>query len=129
MQQAKILVVDDEPDVVLVLKTVLSKNGYQVTTALSGLEGLTKAFADPPDLILLDIMMPEMDGWEVLRLLKRDRTTVGIPIVIVSARTATEDRIRGLEQGAVDYITKPFSLRQIVAKINTLVASRQAQAN
>jgi two-component system, OmpR family, alkaline phosphatase synthesis response regulator PhoP len=112
-----ILVVDDEEDVVDVLKLVLGKNGYEVLTATSGMDGLARAQSALPDLILLDIMMHRMDGWEVLKLLKLDERTGAIPVVILSARVEPKDKIRGLQEGAIDYVTKPFAVREILAKI------------
>jgi DNA-binding response OmpR family regulator len=113
----KILVVDDEEDVVEVLKLVLGKNGYEVLAATSGMDGLARAQSALPDLILLDIMMHRMDGWEVLKLLKLDERTSAIPVVILSARVEPKDKIRGLQEGAIDYVTKPFAVRDILAKI------------
>jgi DNA-binding response OmpR family regulator len=113
----KILVVDDEEDVVEVLKLVLGKNGYEVLAATSGMDGLARAQSALPDLILLDIMMHRMDGWEVLKLLKLDERTSAIPVVILSARVEPKDKIRGLQEGAVDYVTKPFAVREILAKL------------
>jgi CheY-like chemotaxis protein len=117
----KVLVVDDEADVVEMLRLVLSKNGYEVLTATSGMDGLTRAESDLPDLILLDIMMHRMDGWEVLKLLKLDERTCGIPVVILSARAEPKDKIRGLQEGAIDYVTKPFAVRDLLIKIAGLV--------
>ena len=113
----KILVVDDEKDVVEVLKLVLGKSGYEVLAATSGMDGLARAQSALPDLILLDIMMHRMDGWEVLKLLKLDERTSAIPVVILSARVEPKDKIRGLQEGAVDYVTKPFAVREILAKL------------
>jgi CheY-like chemotaxis protein len=119
----KILVVDDEEDVVDVLRLVLGKKGYEVATATSGMEGLARAQSALPDLILLDIMMHQMDGWEVLKLLKLDERTGAIPVVILSARVEARDKIRGLQEGAVDYVTKPFSVREILEKIEALLGA------
>jgi DNA-binding response OmpR family regulator len=117
----KILVVDDEADVVEMLRLVLSKNGYEVLTATSGMDGLTQAESGLPDLVLLDIMMHQMDGWEVLKLLKLDERTCGIPVVILSARAELKDKVRGLQEGAIDYVTKPFAVRELLQKIAGLV--------
>jgi CheY-like chemotaxis protein len=119
----KILVVDDEEDVVDVLRLVLGKKGYEVATATSGMEGLARAQSALPDLILLDIMMHQMDGWEVLKLLKLDERTGAIPVVILSARVEARDKIRGLQEGAVDYVTKPFSVREILEKIEAALGA------
>jgi DNA-binding response OmpR family regulator len=117
----KLLVVDDEEDVLEVLRLVLAKNGYQVLTATSGMDGLTRAQSELPDLILLDIMMHQMDGWEVLKLFKLDDRTAGIPVVILSARVEPKDKIRGLQEGAIDYVTKPFAVREILTKIGAIL--------
>lgn len=121
MSAAKILVIDDEKDVLEVLRLVLSRSGYEVLASSSGMEGLAQAQADRPDLILLDIMMQRMDGWEVLRALKSDAETREIPVVILSARVEPKDKIRGLQEGAVDYVTKPFAVREILEKVGLIL--------
>jgi DNA-binding response OmpR family regulator len=118
---SRILVVDDEKDVLDVLRLVLAKSGYEVLTATSGMEGLTQAESQLPDLILLDIMMQQMDGWEVLKLLKLDERTSSIPVVILSARVEPKDKIRGLQEGAIDYVTKPFAVREILTRVAALL--------
>jgi CheY-like chemotaxis protein len=123
MGRPRILVVDDEEDVVDLLRLVLGKKGFDVQAAASGMEGLTRAQSTLPHLILLDIMMREMDGWEVLKLLKLDDCTRAIPVVIISARVEPKDKIRGLQEGAVDYVTKPFVVREIVQKIEAALAA------
>jgi DNA-binding response OmpR family regulator len=121
MSAAKILVIDDEKDVLEVLRLVLSRSGYEVLASSSGMDGLAQAQADRPDLILLDIMMQRMDGWEVLRALKSDAETREIPVVILSARVEPKDKIRGLQEGAVDYVTKPFAVREILEKVSLIL--------
>ena len=116
----KILVVDDEEDILHFLELVLREKGYDVATASSGHEALTRAQLDRPDLILLDIMMPQMDGWEVLKLLRVEADTARIPVAMLSARTEAKDRVQGLQEGAVDYICKPFSLQELLAKIDAI---------
>jgi two-component system alkaline phosphatase synthesis response regulator PhoP len=118
----KVLVVDDEEDVVDVLRLVLGKSGFAVETAASGIDGLARAQSTLPDLVLLDIMMHQMDGWEVLKLLKLDERTRGIPVVILSARVEPKDKIRGLQEGAIDYVTKPFAVRELLQKIEAVLA-------
>ncbi|HEV3455239.1 MAG TPA: response regulator [Thermoanaerobaculia bacterium] len=124
----KILVVDDEEDVLEVLRLVLAKNGYEVLTATSGMDGLTRAQSELPNLIVLDIMMHQMDGWEVLKLFKLDERTSGIPVVILSARVEPKDKIRGLQEGAIDYVTKPFAVRDILTKIAAILDQSPAAA-
>lgn len=104
-----VLVVDDTPDNLFLMKSLL-QNIYKVKVASSGEQALHIAASDtPPDLILLDVMMPEMDGYEVCRRLKNDRLTLHIPVIFLTAKSAVEDEEQGLELGAVDYITKPIS--------------------
>ncbi len=124
----KILVVDDEEDVLEVLRLVLAKNGYEVLTATSGMDRLTRAQSELPNLIVLDIMMHQMDGWEVLKLFKLDERTSGIPVVILSARVEPKDKIRGLQEGAIDYVTKPFAVRDILTKIAAILDQSPAAA-
>jgi DNA-binding response OmpR family regulator len=116
----KILVVDDEDDILQFLELVLREKGYDVVTAPGGHEALTKAQVERPDLVLLDIMMPQMDGWEVLKLLRVDEDTAQIPVAMLSARTEAKDRVQGLQEGAIDYICKPFSLQDLLGKIETI---------
>jgi DNA-binding response OmpR family regulator len=118
----KILVVDDEADILHFLELVLKERGYEVVTAASGREALAEARAHSPDLMLLDIMMPQMDGWEVLRLLRIDPATAGVPVAMISARTDAKDRVQGLQEGALDYICKPFSLEELLVKVDGLFA-------
>src|SRR3989304_3249233 len=106
MSKQTILVVDDEKHIVDLAKLYLTKEGYQVEVAYDGKAALDKAKSVAPDLIVLDLMMPEMDGWEVCRSLRRDN---GVPIIILTARGDDVDKIVGLELGADDYMTKPFN--------------------
>ena len=105
----KILVVDDEPEAVELVEFNLKQAGFDVATAVDGAEALKKARAVSPALILLDLMLPEIDGLEVCKLLRRDPATAGIPIIMLTAKAAEIDRVLGLELGADDYVTKPFS--------------------
>ena len=116
----KILCVDDEEDILNFLELVLSEKGYEVVTASGGQEALTRAQMERPDLVLLDIMMPQMDGWEVLKLLRVDEETAEIPVAMLSARTEARDRVQGLQEGAIDYICKPFSLSELLGKIDAI---------
>ena len=120
MSKKKILVVDDEEDILHFLELVLREKGYEVVTATNGHEALTTAQIERPDLVLLDIMMPQMDGWEVLKLLRIDDDTADIPVAMLSARTEAKDRVQGLQEGAIDYICKPFSLAELLVKIETI---------
>jgi phosphate regulon transcriptional regulator PhoB len=119
---SRVLIVEDEPDIRDLLVFHLEREGYQVTKCRSGEEAvrLSQA-APPPDLVLLDVMLPEMDGLEVCRRLRRDPRTQAIPIVMLTARGDEVDRVLGLELGADDYVVKPFSPRELVARIRAVL--------
>ena len=121
----KILIIEDEEDLVKGLKLNLTDEGYDVDWALDGKSGLKKALDDPPDLILLDIMIPEMDGLEVCRLLRQKK--VGLPIIMLTAKGEEVDKVVGLEIGADDYITKPFSIRELLARIKAHIRRTQRE--
>ena len=114
-----ILVVDDNPAALEILAARLSAGGYQVLTASDGEEGLTLARKVLPDLVLLDIMMPGIDGFEVCRRLKSDPSTEDIPVIFLSALGDTEDKVRGLQLGALDYVSKPFKREEVIARVDT----------
>lgn len=122
---AKILVVDDEPDAVELVEFNLKNAGFEVVTAADGAEALKKARLSLPDLIVLDLMLPEVDGLEVCKLLRRDAATAGIPILMLTAKAAEIDRVLGLELGADDYVTKPFSPRELMLRIKGLLRRRE----
>ncbi len=119
MATPKILVVDDQPINVQLLKRKLEREGMIVATSYSGREALDMVKADKPDLILLDVMMPEMDGIEVCQRLQADSDTKTIPVIFITARTSKEGKIEGLGVGAVDYITKPIDLDETLARVQT----------
>ncbi len=121
----RILAVDDEPDALELISTNLSSAGFIVVTAEDGEEALRKARANPPDLILLDLMLPEIDGLELCKLLRRDDITRDIPIIILTAKSSELDRVLGLELGADDYVTKPFSPRELVLRVKGMLRRRQ----
>ena len=121
--KSKILVVDDEPDAVELIEFNLKANGYEVATAADGEEALQKARAILPNLIILDLMLPEVDGMEVCKILRRDQRTQSIPIIMLTAKAAEIDRVLGLELGADDYVTKPFSPRELVLRVKRLLRS------
>jgi len=125
--KAKILVVDDEPDMLELIETNLTAAGFDVLTTATGQEALQQARRLQPRLILLDVMLPELDGLEVCKMLRRDPGTRSIPIVMLTARAAEIDRVLGLELGADDYITKPFSFRELVLRIKKLLDRQPAQ--
>jgi DNA-binding response OmpR family regulator len=111
---ARILVVEDDPDLARIVELNLSHVGYDVDLATDGRGGLERAREDDPDLVLLDVMMPLMDGWEVLRELKSDEATRDIPVVMLTALSEERDVIQGHLEGAVRYITKPFEMRELL---------------
>jgi len=117
----KILVVDDEPEAVELLEFNLRQAGYEVVAAADGAEALKKARAVLPGLIVLDLMLPEVDGLEVCKMLRRDPATTSIPVMMVTAKAAEIDRILGLELGADDYLTKPFSPRELVLRVKKIL--------
>ena len=115
--ERKILIVDDERSIVDILKYNLEKDGTKVLCAYDGLEGLRLARGEDPDVILLDVMLPGMDGFEVCRTLRAEGNNV--PIIMITAREEETDKVFGLELGADDYITKPFSMRELIARVRT----------
>jgi len=127
MAKGKILVVDDEIYIVHILDFSLGMEGYEVITALDGEQALEKARTEKPDLIVLDIMMPKLDGYETCRMLKGDDITREIPVILLSAKGRNVDQKIGFEVGADDYITKPFSPRKLVERINAILGQSSPQ--
>jgi two-component system OmpR family response regulator len=118
MSENKILVVEDDPNLLATLKYNLQKDGYDVVTAVDGSEAVTTARRENPDIIVLDIMLPILDGFEVCRILRKEMT---VPILMLTAKTEEMDKIVGLEIGADDYMTKPFSMRELLARIHAML--------
>ena len=118
---ANILIIDDSPTEIHVLKTMLEKNGFNVSSAGSGEEGIEKSRTEKPDLILMDVVMPGMNGFQAARSITNDPETNDIPIIIVSTKDQETDRMWGLRQGAKDYLTKPAKEKELISKINTLL--------
>ena len=119
---AQILIVDDSPTEIHVLSTILEKLGHSVITATNGEEGVAQAHAEMPDLILMDVVMPGMNGFQATRQLSKDAATAHIPIIIVTTKDQETDRVWGLRQGAKDYLTKPVEEDILVQKVNGLLA-------
>ena len=118
----RIVVVDDQPDIRLMCRVNLALEGYEVIEAADGETGLHAVFAYRPDLVLLDVMMPGLDGWEVLETMKSNPQTASIPVVLLTARVQREDEIRGWRSGAADYLAKPFNpstLNEVVGRALT----------
>ena len=123
---ARLLVVEDEPSICELLAASLRYAGFQVVTAAAGTEAVEKARRHRPDLIVLDIMLPDMDGFDVVRRLRSGGTHT--PVVFLTARDATEDKIRGLTLGGDDYVTKPFSLEEVIARIRAVLRRTDGDA-
>ncbi len=119
--KSRILVVDDEPETVELVEFNLRQAGFDTFSAADGAEALKKTRAQLPDLIVLDLMLPEMDGLEVCKILRRDPAAATTPIIMLTAKAAELDRVLGLELGADDYVTKPFSPRELVLRIRKLL--------
>ena len=118
-ETARILVVEDEPNMVTGLRDNFEYEGYQVLTAMDGVEGLARALNESPDLVILDVMMPKMSGLEVCKQLRAKRPS--IPIIMLTARGQEVDKVVGLELGADDYVTKPFSIRELLARVRAVL--------
>lgn len=121
MDRKRILVVDDEEDILKVLRFRLEANNYEVLVASDGQEGLNKARSEKPDLMILDLMLPKLDGYKVCRMLKFDEVYKAIPIIIFTARTQKKDEELGMEMGADAYIFKPFESEILLDKIRELL--------
>lgn len=121
MAKDRILVVDDEEDLLELINYNLSKEGYRVTCVGTGEDALREARTNPPDLIVLDVLLPNVDGLEVCKLLKNDTRTKHVPIVMLTAKGEEADMVTGLELGADDYITKPFSPRVLIARVRAVL--------
>lgn len=126
MPRGRILIVEDDRDIVDLLEFNLQEEGYETVAALDGAEALALARRQQPNLIILDIMLPLIDGFEVCKSLKADATCADIPIVILSARSQETDKVVGLELGADDYVTKPFSPRELIARIRAVLRRHRA---
>lgn len=118
MAKSKVLVIEDEPDILEVIQYNIEREGHKVIACRDGEQGLSRIRTDDPDLVILDLMLPGMDGSEVCRQVKTDPVTRGIPIIMVTAKGEESDVVLGLGLGADDYITKPFSPRELVARVN-----------
>ena len=121
----EVLVVEDEPDIRRLVVLHLERDGFRCRTAASGSDALREVKASIPDLVVLDLMLPELDGLEVCRRLRRDTSTASVPIIMLTAKSDEVDRIVGLEVGADDYVGKPFSPKELVARVRAVL--RRAQ--
>ena len=118
----RIMLVDDDRDILGLTQAILRGAGYSVAIAASGREALSGILASRPDLVLLDVNMPDMDGWELLRLLQADESTGRIPIVMFSVKMEVRDKVHALQEGALDYITKPFSHDELLQRVERIFA-------
>jgi DNA-binding response OmpR family regulator len=128
-RNTKILVVDDDADWVELLQYNLKKAGFSIGTAFDGIEAVSKARSILPDLILLDLMLPEMDGFAVCEILRRDKTTASIPIVIITALSGELGRLVGLDSGASAYIAKPFSPKLLIARLENVLRGQEKSSD
>lgn len=131
MAKERIIVADDTQLILKIIEDKLLESGYEVITATDGKEALEKILDNPPDLVILDVMMPIMTGWQVCEQLRKHSLTNALPIILLTARSEEEDRIAGLELGADDYIVKPFSANELLARVKAILArtKRSRQAN
>ena len=125
----RVLVVDDQEDIREMARLVLTGAGYEVATAGSGREGLRLARQTPFDLMLLDINMPELDGWATLRLLRADETQDDLKVAMFSIKSEVRDKVAGLKDGAIDYVTKPFGVDELVNRVSRILASAVPSAS
>ena len=126
MAREHILVVDDDKDILELISYNLNKNGYRVTCVTTGEEALEKARSEAPDVLILDLMLPGLDGLEVCRILRKAPATSGIPIVMLTAKGEESDIVKGLELGADDYVTKPFSPKVLLARIKAVLRRKES---
>ncbi len=124
-RRAKILVIDDEPNIVQTLQDRLEMNDYKVITAMDGKAGLEKATSEQPDIILLDVIMPIMDGLEMLERLRKNESTRKIPVIMLTARSQSQDITRANSYGIEDYVVKPFDLSELLEKIEAILESKK----
>ena len=125
MAKGCILVIDDETDLIELVRYNLEQEGFQVKSAVDGESGLNIAIQESPDLVLIDLMLPGMDGLEVCRSLRADNRTAAIPVIMLTAKSAESDRVVGLELGADDYVVKPFSPRELAARVKAVLRRTQ----
>ncbi|PIW66905.1 MAG: DNA-binding response regulator [Candidatus Omnitrophica bacterium CG12_big_fil_rev_8_21_14_0_65_43_15] len=126
-QKQTILVVDDEKELAALVSLHMKMAGFEVLTAANGEKALELSREEKPDLIILDLMLPKIDGWQVCEQLRQDAVTKDIPVIMLTARTQIEDKLKGFEAGADDYVTKPFSPRELVARVKRVLARAEAE--
>ena len=125
MAPARILCIDDEKEIIDLIRLILNRKGYDVAGAIGGEEGLAKARSWKPDLVLLDLMMPDMDGWEVFHRIRADEALAAIPVIVVTARAQSIDRVLGMHVARVnDYISKPFTPQDLVESVERVLSKK-----
>lgn len=125
-----IVYIEDDPNTIHLVKLILGKGGFTVTGVSTGAEGLEAIKANRPNIVLLDLMMPDMDGWEVYQMLRSDEQTKDIPVIVITARTQSIDKVMGLHIAKVDdYITKPFSPNDLLKRVNQVLENQQTPTN
>ncbi len=125
----RVLVVDDQEDIRDMARLVLTGAGYEVVTVASGREALSSARASSFDLVLLDINMPELDGWATLRLLRADESLDSLPVAMFSVKSEVRDKVAGLKDGAIDFITKPFGVDELASRVSRILAAAAGDAS
>ena len=125
----RVVCIEDEPEMIDLVKLILSRKGYQVVGAMGGREGLEAIAREKPDIVLLDLMMPDMDGWEVYQKMKANDETKGIPVIVVTAKAQSIDKVLGLHIAKVDdYLTKPFGPQDLLESVEKVLARREQPA-
>ncbi len=128
MSKKQVLCIEDSPEMIDLIRLILERRGYEVKGAVGGREGLEAIQTDPPDLILLDLMMPDVDGWEVYRQIRAHEKLKDIPVIIVTAKAQGIDRVLGLHiAGVDDYIVKPFGPKQLVSSVESILSTKEAR--
>jgi DNA-binding response OmpR family regulator len=126
MAVARILCIDDEKEIIDLIRLILGRKGYEVDGAIGGEEGLSKARSLKPDLVLLDLMMPDMDGWEVFHRIRAEPGLIDVPVIVVTARAQSIDRVLGLHVARVnDYISKPFTPQELLESVEQVLSKKQ----
>jgi len=130
VEKKRVLCIEDHPEMIELIRLILGRQGFEVEGAVGGREGLRVAREDPPDLVLLDLMMPDVDGWEVYRQLKADERLKEVPVIAVTAKAQNIDRVLGLHiAGMDDFITKPFGPKELIASVERVLGiTRDAEA-
>jgi len=121
MGRQKVFIIDDDPDIREIVQANLEGAGYAVVEARDGVEGLRMVHEENPDLVILDVLMPEVDGWEVMRRIQRDPRKAGLPVIMLTCVSEDAEVLRGLQEGALEYLTKPFQPENVVSSVKTLL--------